>query len=143
VAESTGKPIFADADGAAQDQVVVRVDPLAAGELVEQRPIKAAQSAVIDILDDGVVAQSGMAQPGGEALVAAMRHVAIDREALHGRSWAVVSVERRPPWVIVAPAPLRGQLRPYNPSGFGISARFPPFAGPQWKRLSRSKTAIA
>jgi hypothetical protein len=50
----------------------VRVDPLAAGELVEQRSIEAAPGAVIDILDDGMVAQSGIAQPGRKALVATM-----------------------------------------------------------------------
>ena len=59
----------------------MRVDPLAAGELVEQRAIKAARSAVIDILDDGVVAQPGIAQPGGQALVAAMGNLAIDEQA--------------------------------------------------------------
>ena len=69
VAEGTGKPTFADAGRPAQDQIVVRVDPLAAGELVEQRPIKAARGAVIDILDDGMVAQPGIAQPGGKTLV--------------------------------------------------------------------------
>jgi hypothetical protein len=41
----------------------VLVDPLAAGELVEQRTIEAARGTVIDVLDDGVVAQSSMAQP--------------------------------------------------------------------------------
>ena len=35
---------------------------------------------VIDILDDGVVAQSGIAQPGGETLVAAVGDLAIDEE---------------------------------------------------------------
>jgi hypothetical protein len=34
LAESTGKPTFADAGRAAQDQIVVCVDPLAAGKLV-------------------------------------------------------------------------------------------------------------
>ena len=61
VAEGTGQPTFADAGWPAQDQIVVRIDPFAAGELVEQRPIEAARGAVIDILDDGVVARSGIA----------------------------------------------------------------------------------
>ena len=63
MAESTGKPTFADAGRAAQDQIVVRIDPLAIGKLVEQPAIEAARGAVIDILDDGLVAQSGIAQP--------------------------------------------------------------------------------
>ena len=70
----------ADAGWAAQDQIVVRVDPLAIGELMEQRPIEAARGAVIDVLDDGVVTQPGIAQAGGEALVAAMGDLAIDEE---------------------------------------------------------------
>jgi len=57
------------------------VDPFAIDELVEQTAIETARGAVIDILDDGVVAQSGIAQAGGQALVAAMRHLAIDEQA--------------------------------------------------------------
>ena len=59
----------------------MRIDPFAAGELLEQPAIEAARGAVIDILDDGVVAQPGIAQPGREALVAAMGHLAIDEQA--------------------------------------------------------------
>ena len=59
----------------------MRVDPFAAGELLEQPPIEAARGPVIDILDAGVVTQFGIAQPGGQALVAAMRHPAIDQQA--------------------------------------------------------------
>jgi hypothetical protein len=81
VPESTSKPTFADAGRAAQDQIVVRVDPFAAGELVEQRAIETARGAVIDILDDGIVAQAGMAQACGEALVAAMGDLAVDQQA--------------------------------------------------------------
>ena len=59
----------------------MRVDPLAPGELVEQRTIEAARGTVIDVLYDGVVAQSGIAQPGGKALVAAMSDLAVDQQA--------------------------------------------------------------
>ena len=54
VAEGAGKPTFADAGRAAQDQIVVGIDPFAVGELVEQRAIETARGAVIDILDDGL-----------------------------------------------------------------------------------------
>ena len=37
VAEGTGKPTLSDAGWPAQDQIVMRLDPFAAGELVEQR----------------------------------------------------------------------------------------------------------
>jgi hypothetical protein len=57
----------------------VRVDPLAAGELVERPTIEAARGAVIDVLDDGLMAQSGIAQPSGETLVAAIGDLAIDQ----------------------------------------------------------------
>jgi len=44
VAEGAGKPTFADTGRPAQDQIVVHVDPFAAGELVEQRPIEPARA---------------------------------------------------------------------------------------------------
>ena len=81
VAEGTGKPAFADAGRPAQDQIVVRVDPLAGGEFVKQRPIQAAMNSIVDVLDDGIVAQSGVAQPSREALVAAMGDLTIDQQA--------------------------------------------------------------
>jgi hypothetical protein len=59
----------------------VNVDPLAAGELVEQGAIEAVRRAAIDILDDGVMAQLGIAQAGRQALVAAMGDLAVDQEA--------------------------------------------------------------
>ena len=66
VAEGAGEPTFADAGRAADDQIVVGVDPLAAGELLEQGAIEAARGAIIDILDGGLLAQPGIAKPGGE-----------------------------------------------------------------------------
>ena len=59
----------------------MRVDPVAAGEFVEQRAIEAARGPVIDVLDDGLVAQPGIAQSGGQALVAAVGDLAIDEQA--------------------------------------------------------------
>jgi hypothetical protein len=41
----------------------------------------AARGTVIDVLCDGVVAQSGIAQPGGKALVAAMSDLAVDQQS--------------------------------------------------------------
>ena len=78
--EGTGQPALADAGGPAQDQIVVRVDPFAAGELLEQGAVEAARCTVIDVLDDGVLAQPGIAQAGGQALVAAMRNLAIEQQ---------------------------------------------------------------
>src|SRR5271156_1739870 len=81
VSKGTGKPTLSDAGRPAQDHIVVRVDPLAAGELVERPTIEAARGAVIDVLDDGLVAQSSMAQPSSKTFVATMGDLAIDQQA--------------------------------------------------------------
>jgi hypothetical protein len=52
----------------------------ATGELVEQSAVEAAWGPVIDVLDAGRLAQSGIAQPGGKPLVAAMGELAIDQQ---------------------------------------------------------------
>src|SRR5258708_5181370 len=80
VTESTSKPTFADAGRPAQDQIVVRVDPFAGSEFMEQRAIEAAVNAVIDVFDDSIMTQSGIAQPRGEAFVTAMGDLAIDQQ---------------------------------------------------------------
>jgi hypothetical protein len=80
VTQSTSKPRFAHAGRPAQNQIFVRVDPLAIGELWEQSA-EAAWGPVIDVLDAGLLAQSGIAQPGGKPLVAAMGELAVEQEA--------------------------------------------------------------
>src|SRR4029077_17950421 len=80
VTQGTSKPRFAHAGRPAQDQIVVRVDPLAIGELVEESAVEPAWGPVIDVLDAGLLAQSGIAQPGGKPLVAAMGELAIDQQ---------------------------------------------------------------
>jgi hypothetical protein len=81
VTEGTSEPRFAHAGRPAQNQIVVCVDPLAIGELLEQSAVEAAWGPVIDVLDAGLLAHSGIAQPGGKPLVAAMGKLAIDQEA--------------------------------------------------------------
>ena len=56
------------------------VDPLADGEGLEQGTVETARGAVIDVLDDGVLAQPGIAQAGGEPLVAAMGEFSIKQQ---------------------------------------------------------------
>jgi hypothetical protein len=80
VAEGAGQPALTNAGGPAQDQIVVRVDPFAAGELLEQSTVETARRAIIDVLDDGVLAQPGIAQAGGQALVAAMGGLAVEQQ---------------------------------------------------------------
>jgi hypothetical protein len=65
----------ADVGVGAQDQIVVRVDPVAGSKFVKQRAIEAARGPVIDVLDNGVVAQPGIAQSGGQAFVAAVSNL--------------------------------------------------------------------
>jgi hypothetical protein len=64
-----------------QNPIVVRVDPFASGELVDQSAVEAAWGPLIDVLDAGLLAPSGIAPPGGTPLVAAMGELAIDQEA--------------------------------------------------------------
>ena len=59
----------------------MRVDPLAIGELLEEGAVEPAWGPVIDVLDAGLLAQSGIAQPSGKPLVAAMGELAIEHEA--------------------------------------------------------------
>ena len=56
VTQGTSKPRFADPSRPAQDQIVVRVDPLAIGELLEQSAVEAAWGPVIDVFDAGLLA---------------------------------------------------------------------------------------
>ena len=80
VTQGTSKPRFAHAGRSAQDQIVVRVDPLGIGELVEQSAVEAAWGPLIDVLDASLLTQSGIAQPGGKPLVAVMGELAIDQQ---------------------------------------------------------------
>ena len=51
VAEGAGQPALADAGRADDDQIVVGLDPVAVDELLEQRAVEAARTAVIDVLE--------------------------------------------------------------------------------------------
>jgi hypothetical protein len=59
----------------------MRVDPFAIGQLLEQSAVEAARGSVINVLHAGLLAQSGVAQPGGKPLVAAMSELAIEQQA--------------------------------------------------------------
>jgi hypothetical protein len=69
VTERTGKPTFADPGGPTQDQIVMRQSPLAS---LWNSAVEAARGSVIDVLDGGLLAQSGIAQSRGQPLVTAM-----------------------------------------------------------------------
>ena len=59
----------------------MRVDPFAIGELLEKSAVEAARGSVIDVLNTGLLAQSGVAQSCGEPLIAAMGELTIEQEA--------------------------------------------------------------
>jgi len=81
VPEGTGDPALADAGRAADQQIVMAVDPIAGGELLEERAIEAADGAQIDVLDDGGLAEGGELEPRHEALVVALGAVAVSCRA--------------------------------------------------------------
>ena len=56
------------------------VDPLALDQLLEQGAVETAGTAIVDILDAGLLAQFGDAQPGGEPLVLPPRRLAIQQK---------------------------------------------------------------
>jgi hypothetical protein len=66
---------------AAQDQIVVGIDPATLDELVEQRAVEAACCAIIDILDGRLVAQPGIAQACAKPFVVAVGDLAIEQQA--------------------------------------------------------------
>ena len=81
VAERTGKPGLAGAGWADNDQVVGITDPLAGGESLEERAVKAASGAIVHVLDGGDLTQLGTGQAAHEAAVVASGDLAIDEEA--------------------------------------------------------------
>src|SRR5258707_12852119 len=55
-------------------------DPFTARELEEESPVETAVGAEVDVLDDGRLAQPGLAQAAGEPLVLAAGRFAIDEQ---------------------------------------------------------------
>jgi len=60
--------------------MMVPADPFTARELEEQSPVEPAVGAEIDVLDDGRLAQPGLAQTAGEPLVLAAGRLAVDEQ---------------------------------------------------------------
>ena len=81
VAERTGQPTFPDPGRPFDDQVLRFLDPAPSGEALEQGAVEAACGAVVDILDDGLVTQPGVAQPRSQPTVVALGRLAVEQEA--------------------------------------------------------------
>src|SRR5204863_8842440 len=84
VAERTGDPTLPDTGLADDEEVLVPLDPLAGGQILEQRSVEPTRRLHVDVFDDGVLSEAGVAQSGQEPLVVALGRLAIDkqREAL-------------------------------------------------------------
>src|SRR4029079_14682848 len=61
VAKRRGKPTFSDAGRTDQGQIVMGVDPIPFGELLEQGAVETAGITIIDVFDAGLLAQFGVA----------------------------------------------------------------------------------
>jgi hypothetical protein len=80
VAECAGKPTFADACWASDDQAVMVGNPVTRNELHEQRTVQAAITAVIDIFRRRLVAEFGEAQARGQLAIVAETPLAIEQQ---------------------------------------------------------------
>jgi hypothetical protein len=69
LAHGAGEPALADAGRTDQGEIVVGVDPIALGELLEQGAIEPTGGAIVDVFDACPLAQFGGAQPGRQAFV--------------------------------------------------------------------------
>src|SRR5882757_1011842 len=80
VAERTGKPTFAGAGRAADQQALVPCDPIAGDELGEQCLVETARHFHVDILDDGRLAKACELQSTDKSLVLPFDGLAVDHE---------------------------------------------------------------
>ena len=81
LAESAGKPAFAGATRSCDDEASPLADPVAGGELEEQRAIETARGAIIDIFDAGGLTETRHARPRLEAFLPAQRRFLVEKQA--------------------------------------------------------------
>jgi hypothetical protein len=61
--------------------MLAMTDPVTTGEFVEQGPIQAARCPEVGVLDDGILAQSRLAQPPAETFVVACSYFTVEQQA--------------------------------------------------------------
>jgi hypothetical protein len=89
-------PVLAD-----NEQVLVPLDPLAGSQPLEQRSVESTRRLHVDVFDDGVLPEAGVAQAGYEPLVVALGGFTVDqqREALleaeRGNVWLLAQLLQR------------------------------------------------
>ena len=81
LSEGAGEPALADAARTGDEQIAVLPDPVAGGELEEERSVEAAGGAEVDVLDGGAVAKLGRLEARLEALLTAGRHLVVEDQA--------------------------------------------------------------
>jgi len=77
-------------------QILVTFDPLAARQLLEQRAIEAAGSAMVHVFRGGLLAQPGEPQPCRQPLAVAFQRLALDQRLskwIAGHGQAVLEAE--------------------------------------------------
>jgi len=80
VPEGASNPGFADPGRADDQQVLLAVDPIPGGELLEQRAIEAAGRPKVDVLDDRLLAQGSKPQACDQAFVAPLHCLPIEQQ---------------------------------------------------------------
>src|SRR3954447_2974088 len=81
VAESAGQPTLTDTGRPFDDQVLRLVDPATGDQGLEQRSVETAGGPVINVLDGGLMAQPGKAQPGPQPFFVALSDFAVEQQA--------------------------------------------------------------
>ncbi len=80
MAERAREPALSDPCRPFDDEVLRHVDPIAGGELLEERAVEAARRAIVDVLDGRMMAQASISQPGLEPPVAPLGHLTVEEE---------------------------------------------------------------
>jgi hypothetical protein len=80
VAERASEPAFADAGWAAQDNVVVGIDPTTLGKLLERGAIETTRGTIVDVFNGGLVAKPRISEPGRQLSIVPIGHLAIGQQ---------------------------------------------------------------
>src|ERR1700758_1481225 len=80
MAECTSQPRFADNSRTDETKMMMLADPFAAGKFEEESTVEPAVGAEVDVLDHRRLAQPGLPQAAGQALVVAAGRLAIGEQ---------------------------------------------------------------
>ena len=80
MAERAGEPTLAQAARPGQEQIAALGDPVASGELEEERAVEPARDLIVDVLDAGWMAQARDPGAGFELLLSAQRQLVFEQQ---------------------------------------------------------------